>query len=101
LLLTISKWSLVKHARKKQKTVEAASEVQPLGSHTSLMDDATKDEEERRRERILFGTCFVPSGVESANLLVLSDGEDNVMDGAGRELENVMDTDVSIGYHLK
>jgi U3 small nucleolar RNA-associated protein 18 len=85
-----------KYARKKQKTGKATSEVEPLGTRVSLTDDASKDDEERRLESLLFGTHFVPSGIENADVLVLSDGEEDFMEETGKELEHMEDTDVSL-----
>lgn len=86
-----------KHPRKKQKTGKSArEEVQPLGTRPSLTDDSTKDDEERRLESILFGTPFVSSGKDGKNALVVSDDEESGgVVGAGKELENMMDGDVS------
>ena len=91
-----------KHSRKRQKVENSAQElVQPLGTRVSLSDDATKDDEERRLESLLFGVPFVPrSGNDNKNTLVVSDGEDE-RDGleGGKELQNMLDTDVS-GYNI-
>jgi U3 small nucleolar RNA-associated protein 18 len=87
-----------KHTRKRQKTEKLAHElVQPLGTRVSLTDDASKDDEERRLESLLFGVPFVPSGTDNRNILVVSDGEEGEegLMGRGKELENMLDTDVS------
>jgi U3 small nucleolar RNA-associated protein 18 len=74
-----------------------------LGSVVSLTDDASKDDEERRLESLLFGTPFVPSGKKKNSVLVSSDHEDEENDGdsdgkfvaVDKELENLTDADVS------
>lgn len=77
--------------RKRQKT--ARQDIQPLGSH-AIVDDATKDDEERRLESMLFGVPYAkPQGDDTNPLLVISD----VQDEPGRdlkELENMLDSDV-------
>lgn len=84
---------MAKHARKRLKTTKGAEEIQPLGS-TLITDDASKDDEERRLESILFGTKFVPSKNDEL-ILVADENEDVEMDGGGREMNVLMDTDVS------
>lgn len=89
-----------KRANKRQKTEkkerDAAAVVQPLGSQVtaaSLLDDASKDDEERRLESMLFGTRYVPGPTNEENILVVSDEEGEEV-GGGQELHNLMDTDV-------
>ena len=48
-----------KHSRKRQRTDDAAP---PLGAQFALADDASKDDEERRLESLLFGKPYVPRG---------------------------------------
>jgi U3 small nucleolar RNA-associated protein 18 len=75
---------MVKPVRKKSKTTKSTQEdLQPLSSHSELINNANKDDEERRLESLLFGVPFVPSDV-------LQWG-----DTGGKELENIADTDVS------
>jgi U3 small nucleolar RNA-associated protein 18 len=91
---------MVKHARKRQKTSKSAKRIQPLGSQVSITDDASKDDEERRLESLLFGTPFVSSRKDNTHVLVLSDAEEDeapVVDG--KELEHFMDTDVRLNYY--
>ena len=84
---------MTKHPRKRQKTTKGAKEIQPLGS-SLLIDDADKDDEERRLESLLFGTIFVPR--EKNELIVVEDGDEGVeMEGGGQEMNVLMDTDVS------
>ena len=90
-----------KRTSKRQKTRNAAqSEIQPLGSEgarPSLMDDASKDDEERRLESMLFGKAYVPASTNE-NILVLSDDEEDAeveLDGE-TELHNMLDSDVRV-----
>lgn len=76
---------MVKHPRKRQKTT---SEDPGLAA---LLDDASKDDEERRLESMLFGTKFVPG--TSAN-----DAEIEPEVVGGREMQNLLDTDVRIVF---
>ena len=87
-----------KHTRKRQRTDKIShSDAQPLGSVVTVLDDAEKDDEERRLESVLFGKPFVPSTKDA----ILSDeGEDEEElgeghDVVGREFENLLDSDVS------
>ena len=88
-----------KRANKKQKLdkeVKARVPLQPLGSaqpSVTLLDDANKDDEERRLESMLFGTTYVPAAPNDDHILVLSDEEPEEV-GGGQELQNLMDTDV-------
>lgn len=85
-----------KRASKRQKTAkEAVRPAQPLGSNVavSLLDDSSKDDEERRLESMLFGTKYVPAPQDDSNILVVSDDEIEEVDG-GQELQNLMDKDV-------
>lgn len=88
-----------KHSRKRQRTDKGSeTHSQPLGARVSLTDDATKDDEERRLESMLFGTPFVPSGKGKGPkdlILVDDDAEDEFGQENGRELEGLLDTDVS------
>lgn len=88
-----------KHSRKRQRTDKGSENYsQPLGARTLLTDDASKDDEERRLESMLFGTPFVPSGKGKGpkDLIVVDDDEENETgQDAGRELEGLLDTDVS------
>lgn len=87
-----------KRPHKRQKTEKhVPNPLQPLGvevGNTSLMDDVSKDDEERRLESMLFGKPYVPAP-EHENVLLVSDNEyGEEMDG-GKELQNLLDTDVS------
>ena len=85
-----------KRASKRPKMgKETVTQIQPLGTHPSLLDDAAKDDEERRLESMLFGTNYVPAPQDSSNILVVSDEENGEVD-AGKELQNLTDTDVRL-----
>jgi U3 small nucleolar RNA-associated protein 18 len=86
-----------KHTRKRQKIANLDELVKPLGTRVSLADDTSKDDEERRLESLLFGVPFVPSGKNNNDILVVSDedGEREELTQAGKELESMLDTDVS------
>ncbi|KAF7375119.1 Methyltransf-2 domain-containing protein [Mycena sanguinolenta] len=68
-----------KHPRKRQKTTNDASSIQ-----RALLDDSSKDDEERRLENLLFGTKFVPS----TQFHPVQD------DGGSKALQNLTDTDL-------
>lgn len=66
----------------------------------SVTDDTNKDDEERRLESLLFGVPFVPSekGKGNRDVLIISEDEEDEELGAvsgSKELENMLDTDVS------
>lgn len=88
-----------KRSSKRQKTGKSSAKtVQPLGTQNvvSLLDDSSKDDEERRLESLLFGTKYVPA-VSSEHVLVLSDDEkDDEELGGGNEFQAVLDSDVSM-----
>ncbi|KAJ7183100.1 WD40 repeat-like protein [Mycena filopes] len=77
-----------KHSRKRQRTADDSYSVQH-----ALVDDASKDDEERRLESLLFGTKFVPS--TETNLAP--------QDGGSKEMQNLTDTDktTSMGGPLR
>ena len=77
-----------KHSRKRQRTDDASI---PLGAQLALADDASKDDEERRLESLLFGKPYVSRGdVKSA---FDYEGDESV-DVGGAELEAMLDADV-------
>lgn len=88
-----------KRAHKRQKTKSATSiTTEPLGTYNasvSLLDDASKDDEERLLESVLFGKKYVPASANS-DVLVLSDDEGNGADPGGAEFQTAPDADVSI-----
>ena len=90
---------MAKHPRKRQRKAEDASgaaEAQPpLGSVKALLDNPEKDEEERQLESMLFGTAYEPSLGKGKGILVVSDEEEDVDKAGEKELQNMLDTDVS------
>lgn len=92
-----------KRANKRQKTSKSAGkEVEVLGASNvvSLLDDASKDDEERRLESMLFGTKYVPASTNE-HILLVSDDEEEQTAGGGTEFQTVLDTDVSITATLE
>ncbi len=86
---------MTKRQKLEKKKKEAVEEVQPLGDQpaaAALLNDAGKDDEERRLESMLFGTKYVPAPLNE-HVLVLSDDEEEV-EGGGTEFQAVADTDV-------
>ncbi|KAK7032907.1 Methyltransf-2 domain-containing protein [Favolaschia claudopus] len=69
-----------KHPRKRQKTANDASDVQ-----NPLSNDASKDDEERRLESLLFGTKYVAASTE------FDLRPDN---SVSKEMQNLRDTDL-------
>ncbi|KAA1468364.1 WD40 repeat-like protein [Dentipellis sp. KUC8613] len=88
-----------KHARKRQRTEKsqkAQDEPLPLGAHVSVTDEASKDDEERKLESMLFGVPFVPSGKGKGKEIAVSDEEEEAEaeeDGA-KEFEGLLDADL-------
>lgn len=86
-----------KRAHKRQKTEKAAPQAaQPLGSQApsaSLLDDASKDDEERRLESMLFGTAYVPASLNENILVVSDDEQDDQVEGT-TEFQTMLDSDV-------
>jgi hypothetical protein len=80
--------SMAKHPTKRQK-ISKVKEIQALGTNP-LTDDASKDDEERRLESMLFGTKFVPR--EENDLILLADEDGDGVGGGGQEMNNLMDT---------
>lgn len=88
---------MAKHSRKRQRTDGSVQEAaRPLGTQISLTDDASKDDEERKLESLLFGVPFVPSTKKNADALPGSDSEKDAVENVagGAELKNLLDTDV-------
>ncbi|KAL4069086.1 WD40-repeat-containing domain protein [Scleroderma citrinum] len=95
---------MTKHGRKRQK-VSKDETVQPLGSNltTLLTDNASKDDEERRLESMLFGVSYAPSSYkkrkEDKAGFVITDEEEADADAVAagtslRELEHMLDSDL-------
>ncbi|KAF5376864.1 hypothetical protein D9615_007267 [Tricholomella constricta] len=82
---------MAKHPRKKQKTSKGVKEIQPLGADLPT-DDASKDDEERRLESMLFGTKFVPR--DQNVIMHASEDNENEPDLGGNVFNNLMDSDL-------
>ncbi|KAG1836822.1 WD40-repeat-containing domain protein [Suillus subalutaceus] len=83
---------MVKNPRKRQKTGKIQHKPVPLGA--GLRNDASKDDEERRLENLLFGVPYAPEKA-GKEIMVISDEE--AEDGqyeVGREFENLLDSDL-------
>ncbi|KAF9051089.1 WD40 repeat-like protein [Hymenopellis radicata] len=74
---------MAKHGRKRQRVAKDESK-----GPNPLLDDASKDDEERRLESLLFGTPYIPSG--SNNVIEIEDDEVD----AGKEFQNLDDADL-------
>ena len=92
-----------KNARKRQKISNSKEDhgfyaEQPLPSKAArlemLLDEKSKDDEERRLESLLFGVKYVPKGED----LIINHDEDedssDEMDNQGGGLQHLMDQDV-------
>lgn len=94
---------MAKHAKKKQKTSKTAYQNAPDSTArlNLLLDDSTKDDEERRLESALFGVKYNSGGSgkgkEKAIIDLDDEGEEMIAgtDG-GRALAHLEDTDVSL-----
>jgi U3 small nucleolar RNA-associated protein 18 len=85
-----------KHARKRQRKDKPNHEsVVPLGTNVLLDDDASKDDEERRLESLLFGKPFAVGRRDNvAAADNMEDGGED-LDVTAAELEGMHDSDVS------
>ncbi|THU81038.1 hypothetical protein K435DRAFT_873762 [Dendrothele bispora CBS 962.96] len=97
-----------KHARKRQKLSQSLSKTHQVDDDPTLealLDDASKDEEERRLESLLFGKTFGTKGKakkgaawkdnEDVDGEDVEDENDEDMEvGGGREMENLLDGDL-------
>ncbi|KXN91203.1 putative U3 small nucleolar RNA-associated protein 18 [Leucoagaricus sp. SymC.cos] len=98
-----------KSEKKSHKRKEKAS-IQPLGSEATLaklLDEESKDDEERRLESMLFGVPYVPSGKVSSSRRVAEGGlvfdideddgngqNDEEYQGGGRPMASLLDSDL-------
>jgi len=93
---------MVEKARKRQKTSRIAQDevVTKAAKLQKLLDDESKDDEERRLESLLFGVKYEPKGKGKAKeRFIHVDDEDTTEedlenDDGGRELQHLMDDDV-------
>ncbi|KAK7471295.1 U3 snoRNP protein [Stygiomarasmius scandens] len=88
-----------KHTRKRQKLSASTSESKEGQQNMleALIDDANKDEEERRLENLLFGTTFNAKDKGKGKSSVWKDdedGEESEEEVGGREMENLLDGDL-------
>ena len=94
---------MAKHPRKKQRTAKSLEDtsgipdVQPLGSEKSLLGSSAKDDEERRLESMLFGTAYGSASGKEEEVIAASDEEEDIDQAGEKELQNMLDTDVSTG----
>ena len=93
---------MAKHAKKKQKTSKTTcrNAADPSTRLNLLLDDSTKDDEERRLESALFGVKYYPggSGKGKGRAVIELDDKDvdmEVGEDGGRALAHLEDTDVS------
>jgi len=93
---------MAKHPRKRQKTSKA-SECDTTGQNKTarlktLLDDESKDDEERRLESLLFGVKYVPREEGKGKMKENSDDEhesdEDSEEEGGRGLQHLMDQDV-------
>ena len=87
-----------KNAHKRQKTSQAKGDhaERPLPSKEArlemLLDEESKDDEERRLESLLFGVKYTPKGEEIS--INHDEDSDEVDDQGGRGLQHLLDQDV-------
>jgi len=106
---------MAKHPKKKQRLDPAKTSTkppqkqkqkslaQPLGSEATLarlLDEESKDDEERKLESMLFGVPYVPSGNTSysgraAERGLVFDIDEDEQDDGGRPMAGLLDSDVS------
>lgn len=95
---------MAKHARKRQKTAQNKDHDGPVSNKAArlelLLDEESKDDEERRLESMLFGVKFVPKGKGKGKMPATSDDEegedvdDAEEEAGGRGMQHLMDQDV-------
>ena len=84
---------VLKNSRKRQKTGKIQQKHVPLGAQIALLDEASKDEEEKRLENMLFGVPYAP-GKAGKEIMVSHEEADDDQLEVGREFENLLDSDV-------
>lgn len=95
---------MAKHPRKRQKFAPTDKKYDPAASSKAarlekLLDEESKDDEERKLEAMLFGTKFTPNEKGKGKAKILSVGTDDeegsdVEDGGARAMQHLMDQDV-------
>lgn len=107
--LTLRLHTMAKHPRKRQKTSKA-SECDTNGPNKSvrlemLLDDESKDDEERRLESLLFGVKYVPREGRKGKMKENSDDEyesdEDLEEEGGRGLQHLMDQDVRQKFAMR
>ena len=93
--LTLVVLTMAKHPRKRQKTHSSL----PLGDGNNarlemLLDEESKDDEERRLESMLFGVKYVPRGKGKGKELDDSEEDEDALDFGGRGMDHLLDNDV-------
>ena len=92
-----------KNARKRQKTSQAKGDhgpyaEQPLPNKAArlemLLDEESKDDEERRLESLLFGVKYNPKGEDLTINHDEDEGSTDVDNQGGRGLQHLLDQDV-------
>jgi hypothetical protein len=93
-----------KNARKRQKTSQAKGDhgsyaEQSLPNKAArlemLLDEESKDDEERRLESLLFGVKYIPKGEDIITNHDEEEGSSDEMDNqGGRGLQHLLDQDV-------
>ena len=90
-----------KNARKRQKTSQGKGSYaeQPLPNKAArlemLLDEESKDDEERRLESLLFGVKYIPKGEDKIINHDEDEGSSDDMDNqGGRGLQHLLDQDV-------
>ena len=90
--------TMPKHARKRQKTTKISEHAPSKAARLEmLLDDESKDDEERRLESLLFGVKYVPRDKGKSKASDASDedeDEDNEIDDGGRGMQHLLDQDV-------
>lgn len=96
-----------KHPRKRQKKSHQHVPQDVASSKTArldlLLDDESKDDEERRLESMLFGVKYVPQEKKKGKMIstIVDDDEQmEELDGEGRGLQHLLDQDVRFFSYL-
>ena len=106
--LAITVDDMPKHARKRQKISQSKGShgshaEQPIPNKAArlemLLDEESKDDEERRLESLLFGVKYVPRGGDKGKLKDITMSDDDEDEGfsddqGGRGLQHLLDEDV-------
>ena len=85
-----------KHPRKRQKRSNNHDHAAPTKAArlAMLLDDESKDDEERRLESMLFGVEYQPRA-KSVEKKTLRDSEEDTQDN-GRGMQHLLDQDVCV-----